>query len=162
MNDILNGAAIKGSVAALATLLLNACAPVDGAEKAGADAQRVLEDATTGTTAGKPTGAILIDDDLYAVPIAVDRDGCEQFKAWSETGAVPLGQPIYYHDGNGSFSSTRSEEASCNATMVEIGPDTEGCPTFRAEQPGGTATEARYFQSAGGYTTVKERSVCAS
>jgi|GEM_PF-6344093 len=160
MSPILNRLTIKGSVAVLAAGLLSACAPVDGGKKVEADVKQVRGNAAARAAAEKPKGAVLIKDGLYAVPLAVDKDGCEHFRTWSETGPIPLGQPIYYHDGNGSFSSTRLDDASCSAKMVETAPDPEGCPTFRAEQPDGSTSDVQYFQSASGYTTTKERSVC--
>lgn len=154
----------RGGTAVLAALLLNACTPQTTADQSRKEARQALEDAAPGSTRRfeKPEAAFLIKDDLYAVPLAVDKEGCEQLTTWSESGIKNLAQPIYFHDGEGSFSPTKVDGASCNATMVETGVDDDGCPTFRAEQPDGTSSEVTYYASHNGYTVKKERSNCRS
>ena len=105
-----------------------------------------------------PDGAIWMAKGIYAVPVAVDGDGCEQFSQWAASGAT---QPVVlYRDGEGGFSALKSEEASCNAEMVSAGADGSGCPVFRAEQPDGKVTEVIYYRSESGYTANPERAVC--
>lgn len=155
---------LKKGGAALAALLLSACVPQAGYEQAQIEAnKKILEEAAPGSkiaTYQEPDVRFLIKDDLYAVPIAVDASGCEQFTTWSESGTQSLAQAIYFHDGQGSFSPIKSYEASCNATMVETGSDSTGCRTFRAKQPEGPSSEVIYYRSRNGYTVKRERSVC--
>lgn len=160
MLETLKICVIRGGAAAMAALLLGACVPTESHEQAGTDSL-AEEVARHQPAAGMPEGALAIGDHLYAVPVAVDQDGCEQFREWSELGVER--QVIYYRDGKGSFSAIKSEDGSCNAEMVESGADADGCPTFRAEQPDGTATDVIYYQSvAGGYAVNKAQSACAS
>ena len=154
---------MKGGVAVLAGLLVSACTqPTTISQSKDKDPKQVLEDAVPGSTTGsrRPEIAFMIEEGLYAVPLAVDKDGCEQFTTWSETGVKSLAQPIYFHDGEGSFSPIKVEGASCNASMVKTAPDQDGCPTFRAEQPDGSSSEVVYYASQHGYTIKKERSNC--
>jgi len=157
----------NGSVVVFAGLLLGSCTQETVTDQSKAqsnneDAEQVLEDTIPGSSTGlgKPDIAFFIEDDLYAVPLAVDREGCEQFTTWSESGVKSLAQPIYFHDGEGSFSPTKVEGASCNASMIETEIDGKDCPTFRAQQPDGTSSEVVYYQSRNGYTIKKERSTC--
>lgn len=162
MKKTLTRALTMGSAAALAVLLLDACVPQTTADQARIEAnKRKLEEAAGSEIppSEKPDVAFLIEDDLYAVPLAVDADGCEQFTTWSKSGAKSLTQPIYFLDGQGSFSPTKLEE-SCNAEMVQTGTDDTGCPTFLATQPDGTSSEVIYYPAQNGYTVRKERSTC--
>jgi hypothetical protein len=154
---------MKGGVAVLTALLVSACTPpTTTSQSKDKDPKQVLEDAVPGSTTGPgmPEVAFMIEEGLYAVPLAVDKDGCEQFTTWSETGVKSLAQPIYFHDGEGAFSPIKVDDASCNASMVKTGVDEDGCPTFRAEQPDGSSSEVVYYPSHHGYTIRKERSNC--
>lgn len=107
---------------------------------------------------GMPKGAISMSDGVYAVPMAVDGDGCEQFSQWSAEGVA---QPvILYRDGSGSFAATKSADYSCNAEMVDAGSDDQGCPVFRTEQPDGKVSDVVYYRSQNGYTVNPDRAVC--
>ena len=108
--------------------------------------------------AAMPKGAILVSEGVYAVPIAVSAEGCEQFSQWSALGAT---QPvILYHDGVGGFTATKSDRFSCNADMVNVGRDSLGCPTFRAEQPNGKVTDVLYYPSGSSFTANPARATC--
>ncbi len=148
----------KGSAAVLAALLFSACTQASGNEKA----EGLKVKGKVSSEAGEvPAGAEFYKDSAYAVPHSIDAEGCEIFTMWRPDGLSQ--RMLFYRDGEGSFSPVKSEEGSCNATVVEAGPDAEGCPTFRAEQPDGTTTDAVYYAlPAGGYTVAKERSNCAS
>lgn len=105
-----------------------------------------------------PVGAMPISDDVYAVPIAVDDNGCEQFSQWSAEGVT---QPvILYRDGSGGFAATKSADYSCNAEIVDAGSDDRGCPVFRTEQPDGKVSDVVYYRAQSGYTANPERAVC--
>lgn len=152
-------------IALLGALLLSACAPAttnQSTVQTKSEAEIALEKAAPGGDRAfqTPETAIPVRDDLYAVPLAVDREGCEQFTTWSTTGIKHLAQPIQYHDGEGSFSPVKMAGISCNATMVRAGKDRDGCPTFRAEQPDGTSSEVTYYAFHNGYTARKGRSKC--
>ena len=138
--------------AALAALLLCSCVP--------ATTKPQPQDKVETSPLKRPEVRFLIEGDLYAVPIAVDEDGCEQFTTWSESGARSLTQPIYFLDGEGSFSLSKTE-ASCNASMVETGVDDTGCRTFQAEQPDGTSSEVTYYRSRNGYSVKRDRAACS-
>lgn len=163
MKSSLLGVSIRQGGAALAALLLCSCIPATTEPQGKVEAgQKAHEEAASASEAGvlkKPDVRFLIKDDLYAVPIAVDADGCEQFTTWSESGAKSLAQPIYFLDGEGAFSPTKTE-ASCNANMIETGTDDTGCRTFQAEQPDGTSSEVTYYRSRNGYTVKRDRSTC--
>jgi hypothetical protein len=119
-----------------------------------------IEDVVASKTveSGVPEGARAISGGVYAVPVAVDEDGCEQFSQWSATGVTQ--QVIVYHDGKGGFTATKSDDYSCNAEMVQTGEDIRGCAIYQAEQPDGSATEVVYYRSAGGFTANPDRAVC--
>lgn len=161
-DDTLMKAAIKGSVAVSTALLLQACVPTPGADDKQAAKEEYLQGELEKQAGdAMPAGAIQIGDDLYMAPVAIDAEGCEQFRQWSGLGVMQLA--IHFRDGEGGFSPIKSAENSCNATMVETGPDQDGCQTFRAEQPDGSATDVTYYDyQGGGYTVRKDRSVCAS
>ncbi len=157
----------SGGVTVLVGLLLSGCTQQMAIDRPNAQSKiQASEETPEGALpgrlpgSGKPDIAFVIKEDLYAVPLAVDNDGCEQFTTWSESGVRSLAQPIYFHDGEGSFSPTKVEGASCNASMIQTSADGEGCPTFRAEQPDGTSSEAVYYPARNGYTIKKERSDC--
>jgi hypothetical protein len=154
---------IKGS-AVLASLLLTACAPPLTENEARRESNRqALEEAAPRAVVEpreKPDVAFMIEEGLYAVPLAVDEDGCEQFTTWSDSGARRLTQPTYFHDGEGSFSPEKAEAFSCNAEMIRNGPDETGCPTFLAEQPDGSSSEAIYYRGESGFTARRERAIC--
>jgi len=119
-----------------------------------------LEDVVSNSpvNAGIPQGAMPVSDGIFAVPIAVDADGCEQFSQWSESGVT---QPvILYRDGDGGFTAVKSDAASCNADMVETNENDQGCPTYRAEQPDGKITDVVYYPSNSGFTANPDRAVC--
>ena len=163
MDDTLKETVIRGGAAALAVLLLQSCVQMTGAnEKQAAENEDVAEDLIEEQSDDTmPEGAIFVREHLYVVPVAVDAEGCEQFREWSDLGVTRL--VIYFRDGKGSFTPIKSEEGSCNAQMAETGPDEDGCPAYRAEQPDGSVTEIPYYEfPGGGYTINKERSVCAS
>ncbi len=105
-----------------------------------------------------PDGAIWMSKGVYAVPVAIDDEGCEQFSQWAKSGAT---QPVVlYRDGTGGFTALKSAESSCNAEMVNAGADESGCPVFRAEQPDGNVTDVIYYRSGNGFTANPERAVC--
>lgn len=164
MTIIPNLAWRSGSFIAGVVLVLSGCVPATTADQAQVEAnKRALEEAAPGSNineAERPEVAFLIEGDLYAVPLAVDENGCEQFTTWSETGVKSLAQPIYFLDGLGSFSPTKLEDLSCNARMVKTGVDGSGCPTFHAMQPDGTSSEVSYYPAGNGYTVNRERSTC--
>lgn len=164
MTIIPNWAWKSGSFFAGMVLVLGGCVPVTTADQAEVEAnKRALEDAAPGSNiknTERPEVAFLIEGDLYAVPLAVDENGCEQYTTWSETGVKSLAQPIYFPDGLGSFSPKKLEGLSCNARMVETGVDSGGCPTFHAMQPDGTSSEVNYYPAGNGYTVNRERSTC--
>lgn len=164
MMIIPNWAGRSGCIFACVTLVLCGCVPVMTADQAQIEAnKRALEEAAPGSNikkAERPEVAFLIEEGLYAVPLAVDENGCEQFTTWSETGVKSLAQPIYFLDGLGSFSPEKLEDLSCNARMVETGVDNSGCPTFHAMQPDGTSSEMNYYPAGNGYTVSRERSTC--
>jgi hypothetical protein len=138
--------------------LLAACTPPG--EGPAATPQEALERAAEGRqpAQGVPAGAVMVEDGLYAVPIAVDAGGCEQFSLWSPGGAVA--EVIHFRDGEGGFSPTRTP-GSCGAVMVSAGQDETGCPQFAIEQPDGALTEARFYERAGGgYGTNRSGAAC--
>ncbi|MEM1138450.1 MAG: hypothetical protein AAGH45_01100 [Pseudomonadota bacterium] len=53
-----------------------------------------------------PAGSIEIQEDVYAVPIG-KRQGCTQFRLWSNTKMVA--QAIYYLDQNGQLTFLADE-----------------------------------------------------
>jgi len=57
-----------------------------------------------------PAGAIAIGNDMYMVPLGKDKDGCEQFRAFSPSKAVI--QVIFYRDTEGGFT-TDKRKADC-------------------------------------------------
>ena len=134
--------------------LLVGCAPSDAGGDEGA-----IEILATEPAVGAPKGAVPMAGDVYAVPVSIDSDGCEQFSAWSAGGVVP--QVVHYRDGAGGFSAIKSAEHSCNADMVSIGEDERGCAMFRAEQPDGTAVDVAYYRSGNGYVTNADNADCA-
>ncbi len=148
---------------AVTTFLLGSCAPaITPAKTSNADGpdeepQVVAKDKAL--SAEQPTPRFLIEGDLYAVPMAVDFEGCEQYTTWSASGTPPLTQPIYFLNGQGSFSQGKTD-GSCRATMVKTGADETGCPTFAAEQPDGSSSEVTYYPAASGYTVKRERASC--
>jgi hypothetical protein len=163
MTTSLNVACARGGIVALAALLLAACVPPTPADQAGRATGRPYEGApgdAARTIPERPDVAFLIEDGLYAVPLAVDANGCEQFTTWSESGVRSLNQPIYFLDGEGSFTPTKLDDVSCNAEMVKTGTDKTGCPTFEAEQPDGTSSKVTYYPAANGYTVRRDRSSC--
>lgn len=161
MRDTFNWILIKGSVAVSAALLLNACAPVEGASTTEAK-QEILDRKTAAgdTDFEVPEGAEPFEDGAYAVPHSVDGKGCEMF-----TIARPGGhsQRVFYFRSEGTSFSPRKSQALCNVVMEEDGSDAEGCPTFRAVQPDGSSSDATYYRAQGdSYTAYKERSTCDS
>ena len=151
-----NGLKATAWAVMVGTLLLNACTPVPP----GGDTGVSGTEPSGAAEPGKPDHAFLIEDGLYAVPLAVDGEGCEEFTTWSGSAVQTLQQPIYYHDGKGAFSTTKDKDVACNATMVKTGIDVDECPTYRAEQPDGFTSGVIYYPSGQGFTARKERSTC--
>ena len=106
-----------------------------------------------------PDGAVPLSDNIYAVPVAVDSEGCELFAEWTAGGVVR--QVIYFRDGEGEFSAVKSDEHACNAVMVDVGGDERGCTIYRAEQPDGSASDVAYYRSATGYTVNPDNADCS-
>ena len=138
--------------------VLAGCLPVDAGGQPKTAAEEI-EDQVDQAGEGIPTGAIMVSDGVYAVPVGVDADGCEQFSQWSTLGAT---QPvIIFRDGNGGFSPIKSDDYSCNAEMVDMGLDADGCGMFRAEQPDGTVTDIVYYRADnGGFTANPNNALC--
>lgn len=133
---------------------------VSAAALVGCVADGALDDQVTSRSdeGEVPDGAIWMAQGIYAVPVAVDDEGCEQFSQWTKSGAT---QPVVlYRDEKGGFSALKSDKASCNAEMISAGADNSGCPTFRAEQPDGKLTDVIYYRSESGFTVNYERAVC--
>ncbi len=152
---------VFGGGSALVAFLLSSCVlePQAGRRAASQDSvEKAVLDAGD-EALKKPEARFLIKDGLYAVPIAVDGDGCEQYTTWSEFGARSLTQPIYFLDDQGSFSPTKTD-ASCKAKMIKTGVDETGCPTFRTEQPDGTSSDVTYYPASNGHTVRRERAAC--
>lgn len=141
-------------VVGLVMSLLVGCAP----SNVGGD-ESLSDVLAAESSEGPPRGAVLMADDVYAVPVSIDADGCEQFAGWSAGGVVR--QIIYFRDGAGGFTAIKSAEHSCNASMVAIAEDDRGCPMFRAEQPDGTAADVAYYRSGTGYVTNPDNADCA-
>lgn len=146
------GAALVGSLMSV----LVGCVPAEQDTDAGLDADLL---AATSGDGEVPKGAIQLSETSYAVPVSVDGDGCEQFSEWSTAGAAR--QIVYFHDGNGGFTATKSVEHACNADMVAVGEDDRGCTLYRAEQPDGSATDIDYYPSGGGFTWNPDTADCA-
>ncbi|MGI9510525.1 MAG: hypothetical protein ACR2QJ_14390 [Geminicoccaceae bacterium] len=145
---------IPGVAGALMVLLVG-CVPGDVGDDAASSDIKAAEAASD-----LPKGAMPMSGGVYAVPIGVDTEGCEQFSAWSAEGVVQ--QIIHYHDGQGGFTPIKSIEHSCQAAMVEIGKDEKGCSIYRAEQPNGAATETVYYRGESGYSIRPEHADCAN
>lgn len=144
--------AFAGSLMAVAS----GCVPTDADDGDASIEDLLAADTSAG---GVPEGAMPISDATYAVPVAVDADGCEQFSEWSTAGVAR--QIIYFHDGSGGFAAAKSAEYSCNADMVEIGADDRGCTLYRAEQPDGSVTDVAYYRVGDGYSVSPDKSDCA-
>ena len=149
----LSAVAFAGSLMAIVT----GCVQPGDADENEASIQEML--ASDPSAGGIPEGAIPISDTIYAVPVAVDADGCEQFSEWSTEGVAR--QLIQFHDGQGGFTAIKSAEHSCNAVMVEAGEDDRGCMMYRAEQPDGSATDVAYYPAGSGFSTNPNKSDCA-
>jgi hypothetical protein len=148
-------------VFALISLLGMTAAGLAGCVLDGRDTGRpTIEDvaAAQPSDGDVPDGAIWMSKGLYAVPVAVNDDGCEQFSQWAASGITQA--VILYRDGKGGFSALKSEEASCNVEMINVGVDDSGCPVFRAEQPDGKVTGVVYYRSESGFTVSPERAIC--
>ena len=152
-----NRAFTSMAAAGLMIPLLAGCLPVDAGGPAGTGAEDV-KTSSNQEAAGAPQGAISMSNGVYAVPIAVDAYGCEQFSQWSSYGATQL--IILYHDGEGGFTGTKSDRYSCNAEMINVGRDGSGCSTFHAEQPDGKVTDILYYRSGSSFTANPERATC--
>ena len=148
---------LAGAAGLLAVLA--GCVPVEPVAEAKS-ARDVLEERAAKSGDGIPRGAIALADGIYAVPVAVDAAGCEQFSEWSTSGVAR--QIIYFHDGEGGFTATKSATQSCNAVMMKAGVDRQGCAIYRAEQPGGQITDVDYYRSANGYTANPDTAICES
>ncbi len=142
-------------IAGCLALFVAGCVPSDASDET--QSMRDAVKAASDGDGGMPAGAIPMSDGVYAVPVAVDAEGCETFTEWSSLGVAR--QAVYFRDGDGGFTTTRSERA-CSANMVEIGEDTRGCKTFRARQPNGEETDIVYYRAESGYTADPESAVC--
>jgi len=138
-----------------AAVALTGCL-ADGSEPARPTIEDVV--VSRSTDADVPDGAIQMSKGVYAVPVAIDDEGCEQFSQWAESGVTQ--SVVLYRDGAGGFSALKSDQVSCNAEMVSAGADDRGCPVFRAEQPDGNVTDVIYYRSESGYTVNTERAIC--
>ena len=58
-----------------------------------------------------PPGAIKADNRVYMAELEPDSEGCQQYSAWSETGAAVAA--VFYRRPDGSFTLFRSE-ADCS------------------------------------------------
>lgn len=58
-----------------------------------------------------PPGAIKADNGIYMAELEPDSEGCQQYSAWSETGAAVAA--VFYRRPDGSFTLFRSE-ADCS------------------------------------------------
>ena len=142
-------------LSSIAAVTLTGCL-ADGSESA----RPTIEDlvASKATDGDVPDGAVQMSKGVYAVPVAIDDDGCEQFSQWAQSGVTQ--SVVLYRDGDGGFSALKSDKASCNAEMVSAGTDDRGCPVFRAEQPDGNVTDVIYYRSQSGYTVSADRAIC--
>ena len=101
-------------LAAASLLLLDACRAGAGtgsppSREPAPDREKAMSEPTR--TPDVPPGAILIGDDVYAVPIGKpDADGCQRYRLWSPTKVVV--QAIHYRRADGSFTM-RKDEAAC-------------------------------------------------
>ncbi len=102
-------------MAAVALLLvLGACRAGDDAGPPVEEPAAKKDEAVSNSpqTPAPPPGAILIGDDVYAVPIGEpDADGCQRYRLWSPTKMVV--QAIHYRRADGSFTM-RKDEAACH------------------------------------------------
>lgn len=137
--------------------VLASCVPTEPVDEAKSARDVLAERAGDGSI---PKGAIALADGVYAVPIAVDAAGCELFSEWSTSGVAR--QIIYFHDGEGGFTASKSATQSCNATMAKTGVDQRGCAIYRAEQPDGQITDVDYYRSENGYTANPDTAICES
>lgn len=134
---------------------LSACMPTE-ADSEAKSARDVLAARTS--ESGMPKGAIALSEGLYAVPVAVDDEGCEQFSEWSSSGVTR--QIVYFRDGEGGFTAVKSAAHACNAEMKEAGVDERGCTIYQAAQPDGEVTDVAYYRTERGYVVNPAAALC--
>lgn len=102
--------ASRATWVALGLSLATACASADEGEDTTGDDRQPMSNESSAPA--PPAGAIRIADDLYAVPIGPDANGCERYRLWSAHHMVV--QAIHYRRADGSFTMNK-QEAACQA-----------------------------------------------